>query len=276
LATRAFACAFLGLTVVLEAASMARDRVAGGPIRAGAEAPSDGKSILLTLRNIGETLAVSLPTMLEALAGRVTKETCDDRLERWSRRVVDNARIHVEVIGRENLRAEETYLVMSNHQSLYDVPVLFHVIGSNVRMIAKEELFRVPVFGPALAAGGFISIDRGDRKAAIASLQRARDLLAGGTHVWIAPEGTRSRTGELLPFKKGAFYLAFEAQLPILPVSLSGTRDALPAKGLRSVPGANVRVTIHPKIDPAPYAARGKKGRDELMLEVRRVLESAL
>jgi 1-acyl-sn-glycerol-3-phosphate acyltransferase len=276
LATRAFACAFLSLTGVLEVASMARDRVDGSPIRARAPSPTDRKSIVLTLRNIGETLAVSLPTMLEALAGRVTKETCDDRLERWSRRVVANAHMRIEVVGRENLRADETYLVMSNHQSLYDVPVLFHVIGSNVRMIAKEELFRVPVFGPALAAGGFISIDRGDRKAAIASLQRARDLLAGGTHVWIAPEGTRSRTGELLPFKKGAFYLALEARLAILPVTLRGTRDALPAKGLRSASGAHVRVTIHPKIDPAPYVARGKKGRDDLMLEVRRVLEIGL
>jgi 1-acyl-sn-glycerol-3-phosphate acyltransferase len=236
----------------------------------------NGKSLALTLRNVAETLAVSFPTMVEALAGRVTKEACDVRLERWSRRVVDNARMQVDVVGRENIRPHETYLVMSNHQSLYDVPVLFHVIGSNVRMIAKEELFRVPVFGPALAAGGFISIDRGDRNAAIASLQRARDLLAGGTHVWIAPEGTRSRTGELLPFKKGAFYLALEARLPILPVTVRGTRDALPAKGLRSVAGAQVRVTIHPKIDPSPFAERGKKGRDELMAEVRHALENGL
>ena len=92
----------------------------------------------------------------------------------------------------------------------------------------------------------------------------------------IAPEGTRSLTGQLLPFKKGAFYLAMEASLPILPVTLSGTRDALPAKGLRSRPGAHVKVTIHPKIDAAAYVARGRKGRDELMVDVRRILESAL
>jgi 1-acyl-sn-glycerol-3-phosphate acyltransferase len=233
-------------------------------------------SLALTLRNIGETLKISFPTVVEALQGKVTKDVCDRRLASWSRHVVQNAGMRLEVAGREHLLPGETYLVMSNHQSHYDVPVLFDVIGPNLRMIAKEELFRLPVFGGALAAGGFISIDRGDRDAAIESLQRARDLLASGTHVWIAPEGTRSRTGNLLPFKKGAFYLAFEARLPILPVTVQGTRDALPADGMRSSKGAHVRVTFHPKIDPGPYADRGKDGRDALMEAVRQALESGL
>ncbi|HEY8038470.1 MAG TPA: lysophospholipid acyltransferase family protein [Polyangiaceae bacterium] len=237
---------------------------------------ADGKSLALSLRNIYETLAISFPTVVEALQGRVTKQVCDDRLEGWSRRCVENARIELDVTGREHMKPGETYLVMSNHQSHYDVPVLFHVIGPNIRMIAKEELFKVPIFGNALAAGGFISIDRSNRHAAIRSLESARALLASGTHVWIAPEGTRSRTGEMLPFKKGAFYLALESGLPILPVTLSGTRDALPADGLRSTPGATVHVTFHAPIDPRPYQARGKAGRDDLMAHVREVLGSAL
>jgi 1-acyl-sn-glycerol-3-phosphate acyltransferase len=221
-------------------------------------------------------LAVCLPTVVEAVQGRVTKQVCDERLERWSRHVVENAHMHLDVTGREHVQPGHTYLVMSNHQSLYDVPVLFHVIGPNVRMIAKKELFSVPLFGPALAAGGFISIDREDRKRAIASLQRARDLLESGTHVWISPEGTRSRSGELLPFKKGAFYLALEAQLPILPVTIAGTRDALPADGLRSTAGASVRVTLHAPIYTRPFAEHGKKGRDELMTVVHDALERGL
>jgi 1-acyl-sn-glycerol-3-phosphate acyltransferase len=174
------------------------------------------------------------------------------------------------------MRPGETYLVMSNHQSLYDIPVLFQVVGPNIRMITKQELFEVPIFGKALAAGGFIAIDRSNRHAAIRSLERARALLASGTHVWIAPEGTRSLTGQLGPLKKGAFYLALESGLPILPVTLRGTRDALPAKGLRSAAGANVRVTIHSVIDPKPYAAIGRGGRDRLMADLRPVLESGL
>lgn len=235
-----------------------------------------GASVALSLQNIYETLAISWPTVVDAVKGRVTKDVCDDRLEGWAKNVVKNAAIRVQVTGREHLRQNETYLVMSNHQSLYDIPVVFYVIGPNVRMITKAELFRVPVFGGALAAAGFISIDRGDRMRAMQSLEIARTLLASGTHVWIAPEGTRSRDGRLLPFKKGAFHLAFEAGLPILPLTLRGTRDILAAQGVRSISGATVEVTIHEKIDPVPYTTRGKKGRADLMEEVRRSIESGL
>lgn len=234
------------------------------------------KSIGLSLQNIYETLAISFPTMVDALRGSMTKALADQRLDRWSRNIVRNAQIEVEVLGRQNMVPGETYLVMSNHQSLYDIPVLFQVVGPNIRMITKQELFQVPVFGKALAAGGFIAIDRRNRHAAIRSLEQAQVLLASGTHVWIAPEGTRSRSGELLPFKKGAFYLALEAELPILPVTLRGTRDALEAKGLRSRAGAQVRVTLHPRIDPKPFAAMGRKGRPALMKHLREVMEGGL
>ena len=240
-----------------------------GPLRMSA-------SLALSLRNIYETLAISAPTVADALAHRVTKAKCDARLDRWSRACVRNARIVLDVRGKEALAGGETFLVMSNHQSLYDIPVLFQSIGPNLRMIAKKELFRVPIFGGALAASGFIAIDRTDRHAAIRSLERAVELLGSGTHVWIAPEGTRSLSGQLLPFKKGAFYLALESGLPILPVTLHGTRNVLPAHGLLSRPGASVRVTIHGRVDPRPYALRGKPGRADLMEHVRQVLESAL
>jgi 1-acyl-sn-glycerol-3-phosphate acyltransferase len=233
-------------------------------------------SLALSVRNVYETLAISFPTMLEAFAGRVTRQTCDDRLDRWARNVVHNARIELDLAGRENVAAGTTYLVMSNHQSLYDIPVLFYVLGPNIRMIAKKELFHVPVFGNALTAAGFVEVDRGNTESAIRNLDRARTLLENGTHVWIAPEGTRSANGKLLPFKKGGFHLAFSSELPILPVSLSGTRDVLPAHGFLSRAGARVRVTFHASIDPRPYAAKGREGRTELMGRVRTALEAGL
>lgn len=235
------------------------------------------KSLTLSLANVYETLAISWPTVLDALRGRVTKQTCDDRLARWSKRVVAHAAIDLDVEGREHLAPGRTFLVMSNHQSLYDVPVLFTILGGNLRMVAKKELFRVPIFGPAMKEGGFISIDRENRASAIASLREARALFDGGTHVWISPEGTRSKTGELLAFKKGGFVLAMETGVPILPVSLRGTRDVLEAKGVRSSRGASVHVTLHAPIDPTGYgAADDKSARERLMGDVRAAIAGGL
>jgi len=166
----------------------------------------------LSITNMAETLRISVPTVLDAARGRLTMQACDDRLSAWAARVVDHLGMTVEVEGREHFSPKATYLVMSNHQSHYDVPVLFHVLGPPngmpLRMIAKIELFSIPFFGPAMREAGFVAIDRNSRKKAMASLEEAKRRMQEGTSVWIAPEGTRSPTGELLPFKKGGFYLA--------------------------------------------------------------------
>ncbi|MEO7112175.1 MAG: lysophospholipid acyltransferase family protein [Polyangiaceae bacterium] len=235
---------------------------------------AERKSFALTFMSIYETLAISWPTVVDAALHRVTKEECDDRLESWGKKIVTHAELELDVRGREHMAPGKTYLVMSNHQSLYDVPVLFHVIGKNIRMITKKELFRVPIFGPAMREAGFISIDRENRQSAMRSLAEAKRKMAAGTHVWIAPEGTRSRTGELSPFKKGGFALAMDAGLTILPVTISGTRDILVAKGIRSIPGAHVTITFHEPIDATQF--KGKSGREKLMVEVRAAIASAL
>src|SRR5512135_1022898 len=124
---------------------------------------------------MAETLAISVPTVLDAAVGRLTKDTCDDRLESWASNIVEHLRMNIEVEGRENFSPRSTYLVMSNHQSHYDVPVLFHVLGpphgAPIRMVAKIELFSIPFFGPAMREAGFIAIDRNSRKSAMESLE---------------------------------------------------------------------------------------------------------
>lgn len=237
------------------------------------------KSLLLSLSNVYETLAISFPTVVDAALGRVEKKVCDDRLAGWGTRLVQNAEMTVEVRGRQNVAPGKAFLVMSNHQSHYDVPVLFHVLGANIRMVAKIELFKVPIFGQAMREAGFIEIDRSNRHRAVESLAIAKEKLASGTSVWIAPEGTRSRTGELLPFKKGGFVLALDTGWPILPVTIQGTRDALPANGRRSSKGARVTVTLHSPVETATYLeAPGstKERRDRLMQDVRAAIASAL
>lgn len=241
------------------------------------------KSLALSLRNAWETLAISAPTVADGLRGSLTRERCDERLASWARHVVENSGMIVAVHGREHARPEhlgrgpEAWVVMSNHQSHYDVAVLFRVLGPSLRMIAKRELFDVPIFGRAMLEAGFIPIDRTNTSSAIASLDSAKAALATGTPIWIAPEGTRSTTGDLLPFKRGGFALALAAGAPILPVTLRGTRDALRPKDLRSRKGAHVSVTIHAPIDPARHSALAPaEARRELAEEVRRAIASAL
>ena len=203
------------------------------------------------------------PLVFDALRGKITKELWRPPARR---------------VGAQHRRAcprrpprrgpkrtfvkGETFLVMSNHQSLYDIPVLFVVAGAEyIRMIHEGRALQgARLRRRALAAGGFISIDRSDRHKALASLEAARSLMASGTHVWIAPEGTRSPDGKLhLPFKKGAFYLANEALLPILPVTLSGTARRAPGAGraLDSTrAGSTSRSTRRSTPRPTPPAAR--------------------
>lgn len=252
--------------------------------------PSSRRSLLLSVRNAYEAIAVSAPTIVDAALGRLTRETCDRRLASFAGHVIENARITVRVHGRENVprphenqhenenrneRESRTYLVMSNHVSHYDIPVLYYVLGGRMRMVAKKELFHLPIFGQAIRDAGMIEVDRGNRTRAIASLDKAKAQLASGTPIWIAPEGTRSPTGKLLPFKKGGFVLAFDMGVPILPVTIVGTRDVLPAKGLLSTAGATVDVTIHPLIESSAHADLDRKSAlSALVREVRDAIAS--
>jgi 1-acyl-sn-glycerol-3-phosphate acyltransferase len=232
-------------------------------------------SLSLSLRAARETLAISLPTVVDEAMGRVTKTRCDARLDAWSRALVRHARIRIEVAGRERVNPGVAYVVVSNHQSLYDVPVLFRVLGPDLRMVAKRELFEIPIFGGAMRAAGFIALHRGDARTAVQTLGGARGLLARGTLVWIAPEGTRSPSGALLPFKPGAFSLAIEAQTAVLPVTLDGTRQVLPPASWRPRAGATVHVTIHPPVPP-PARGGGPAARRVLAERVRVAVESGL
>ena len=172
------------------------------------------------------------------------------RIDSWSRALVRNAGIELEVIGRRHVTtgANQPYVVMINHQSHYDIPVLFQAFEPPLRMVGKRELFRVPVWGAAMEAAGFIKVDRKNRQQAIESLKRAQASMSRGVSIWIAPEGTRSRTGALGPFKKGGFHLAIDTEAPILPVTVVGTRHVLPPKSLRVTSGVKVQVKFSPPI----------------------------
>jgi 1-acyl-sn-glycerol-3-phosphate acyltransferase len=233
----------------------------------------DSGSLPLALLACAETLRISAPTVVEALAGRLTRETCDRRLSQWAERLVREAGIDLEVSGLEHAREGEPLVLMSNHQSHYDVPILFRTFPGSMRMVAKTELYRIPVFGQALSAAEFIAVDRANKERARASIDVAKKRLQSGVHVWIAPEGTRSGTGKLGEFKKGGFILALDTNAKILPITIDGTRHVLPPHSAKVRRNVRVSITYHPRIDPAPY---GKDRRDELVAEVRSRIASAL
>jgi 1-acyl-sn-glycerol-3-phosphate acyltransferase len=180
--------------------------------------------------------------------------------------------MRVKVVGRENIKKGQSYVVVSNHQSLYDIIVLFGWLMLDIKWVIKEELRTYPVLSFAAEKGGQIWIDRSNPKEAYESLMRAKDKLTGGTSMIVFPEGTRSRTGELGDFKKGAFRAAVELGLPILPITIVNTRNILPPDTLDLFPGRAV-MKIHDPVDINDYDERSF---DRLISDVRAVIQKGL
>ena len=124
-------------------------------------------------------------------------------------------------------------IYIANHQSNVDIWVLARVMPFGTRFVAKQELFRIPVLGPAMTAAGFIRINRSNHAEAIRSLTRAAESIRGGRPLILFPEGTRSKDGKLQPFKKGAFHLATQAGVPVVPVIIRGTFEIMPPGSIR-------------------------------------------
>jgi len=170
----------------------------------------------------------------------------------WSRVILFPAGISV-ATHHEERAAQGPFLMISNHQSLFDIPALFVSLQIPFRVVAKRELFWIPVFGWALGLAGFIPVDRGRHDRAVASLGRAAERLNGGLSVLMFAEGTRSADGHLRPLKKGAFHLAQQTGVPILPVTVSGSRAVMPRSRWVPRPG-RIDVVIG---EPLPTPARG-------------------
>ena len=160
----------------------------------------------------------------------------------------------------------------SNHESNVDPPVLFRALHRRLRVLYKAELRRFPLMGIIFDVGGFVAVERGDREKSLAAISRGAASLRSGNSFLIFPEGTRSRTGQLLPFKKGGFIMALKAQAPIVPVAISGARSAM-RKGSPIIYPVDVRVRFG---EPVETAGVPVDDRDRLIAEVRRRVEAML
>jgi 1-acyl-sn-glycerol-3-phosphate acyltransferase len=187
--------------------------------------------------------------------------TCERLARLWGQRVLNAAGVDVTVEGLENLDPDSPQLVVSNHESWFDVFVLVAKFPGRFRFVAKEELGRIPIFGPAWKGCGHVSIDRSDRSSAIRSLEEAADRIRRDRlTIVMFPEGTRSETGQLQPFKKGAFVLALESRSTVVPVAIHGSRQIMP-KGSFIVRPGRIDIRIGQPIDVTNLAM---EDRDEL------------
>ena len=181
------------------------------------------------------------------------------------------AGIRVETTGLDRVPAHTACIFMSNHVSNLDPPALFPRIPGRTSAFLKRSLMKIPVLGYGMKLGDFVPVDRDGRvESARESVGVARSVLEKGFHITTFVEGTRSHDGRMLPFKKGPFYLAMEAGVPCVPVSIHGT-EGMMAKGTAKVRPGTAYITFHEPLDPGRFASR-----EELMEAVRSAIASGL
>jgi len=177
----------------------------------------------------------------------------------------------VKVAGKNNIDKKQSYIIVSNHQSHYDIFVLYGWLGVDFKWVMKQELRKIPALGAACERIGHIFIDRSNHETAMASINAAKKKIVNGTSLLLFPEGTRSMDGKIGNFKKGAFRLAVDLGLPILPITIIGTKDILPAKNLNLFPGT-ARMIIH-----KPVALdQADDNLERLMETTREIIKSGL
>ena len=206
---------------------------------------------------------VTAPSLVDIARNSLDRHSVDERARWFGKRVVELLEIELVVHGAERVPPGRAYVYMSNHQSHLDIPMLYASLpASTIRMLAKKELFQIPLWGRGLREAEFIEVDRTHPAKARSSIEYAKRLVRDGVSIYLAPEGTRSRDGKINRLKKGGFHLAVDTGTPIVPVAIAGTIDILPRGGRVMQRGKTVEVTIG-----APISVEGRS-LDDLAREV--------
>jgi 1-acyl-sn-glycerol-3-phosphate acyltransferase len=180
--------------------------------------------------------------------------------------------VFISIEGKNNISPNTSYVIVANHQSYYDILAIYGWLGIDFKWVMKKELRKVPALGIACEKIGHVFLERGNSKEAVNTLNENKKKFVNGTSVVIFPEGTRSKTGKLNPFKRGAFKLALDLELPILPITLIGTGDILPPDTLNILPG-KVKMIIH---EPIAYNEFKNQEIADLMFCVKNIIEQPL
>jgi len=230
------------------------------------------------LRAVATVVFIAVATSLGSLYGLILRlfDPSGDRVvdlaRAWAGWVVSFAGVKIQVEIRGKLDPAQPYVFMANHASSLDIWAMFRVVPRRIRMIAKKQLSRIPLFGWVMWAGRFIFIDRQNGVAARRSIDEAVRRVHDGESVVIYPEGTRTRDGKLGCFKKGGFHLAVKAGVPIVPVALRGTRELMPRKSLLLRSGT-MKAIIG---EPVPTQGLSEEERANLSEKVRSIVEAML
>jgi len=222
------------------------------------------RALLSTISFVAATIAGSLG----ALVAGVIDKSGDMVLvlaRLWSRVILGVPGVKLNVTMRARLEPGRPYIFMPNHASMVDIWAVFVAIPASFRFIAKKQLSRIPLFGWAMAAGRFIFIDRQNALAARRSMDEAARRIRSGQSVVIFPEGTRTRTGRLGPFKKGGFHLAIDSGVSIVPVAIRGSHAVMPP-GSPLIRAGTVTIEVD---DPIPTDGLDTTERDALIQKVR-------
>ncbi len=178
----------------------------------------------------------------------------------------------LETDGMDNYVPGTNYVMISNHQSLLDIPVV-KALRLDFRWISKVENFKVPILGQSMHMAGYILLERGSKESVIKMMERSGNVLRKGESVFIFPEGTRSPDSEIHRFKSGAFRLALDNSVPILPVLIDGTGEVLPRKGFVFSAGYKLKMRMLKPIHPSQFISEDP---DQLALHVQKMMENAL
>jgi len=187
----------------------------------------------------------------------------------WGWLIIKSCGVRASLSGEDQIVPGGPYIFMANHQGAFDIFVLLACLTVDFKWIAREEIFKIPIIGWAMRAAGYISIDRRGRKKAVRSIERAVARIQEGTSVLVFPEGTRSPDGKIHAFKKGGFTLAVKAGVPIVPISIRGSREVLPRGSLKVTPG-EIEVIVG---QPIRTDNRSPATRQGLMDDVREAIE---
>jgi 1-acyl-sn-glycerol-3-phosphate acyltransferase len=225
------------------------------------------RSVFLVTASVIITVFFSTCCVIFSLMG-ASENSIHKVARTWATVLLKISNVQVRVHGTEHIATDRPQIFMSNHQSDFDILIVLAYLPGQFRWIAKKELFRIPVFGKAMKNAGYIEIDRQNHERAMQNLAEAARKIREGKSVMSFPEGTRSVDGTIKAFKKGMFHLAFEAGVPIVPITIIGAAEIMPKRSLKISPG---RITM--VIDqPIEVSAYSEDTRPELIERVRSVI----